>query len=241
MKSWIQLDLNNASWSSGCELLWIMYLWKVEYNLNFLYYFTFTVVNCFELCIFEKLNTTTYTQIIDSYTLWIALNYVSLKSWIQRKDLNHFRIISCELLWIMYLWKVEYNTKTNRWFTVKLWIALNYVSLKSWIQPKPPIREPTAVVNCFELCIFEKLNTTVTRHRSDEDWLWIALNYVSLKSWIQLLVKQFIWTMSCELLWIMYLWKVEYNPSLELPMFRFVVNCFELCIFEKLNTTHYYQ
>ena len=170
------------------------------------------VVNCFELCIFEKLNTTEYKKLKETFR--------------------------CELLWIMYLWKVEYNDK-------------------SVVPPQQ------AVVNCFELCIFEKLNTTTKIwnrhslccellwimylwkveynniiHEAYKSVLWIALNYVSLKSWIQLEFITIWQRKSCELLWIMYLWKVEYN-SRNLPKSKSdVVNCFELCIFEKLNTTH---
>ena len=95
---------------------------------------TSAVVNCFELCIFEKLNTTQYKQYVDSCWLWIALNYVSLKSWIQLTDFSTFNHLSCELLWIMYLWKVEYNLVKPQHKFLLLWIALNYVSLKSWIQ-----------------------------------------------------------------------------------------------------------
>ena len=143
--------------------------------------------------------------------LWIALNYVSLKSWIQRPHLLFRRLSSCELLWIMYLWKVEYNKVSKVWSSSLLWIALNYVSLKSWIQhvviwsqerlccellwimylwkveynPQCFRKICGNVVNCFELCIFEKLNTTTSSQKRSRR--------------------------SCELLWIMYLWKVEYN------------------------------
>ena len=137
-----------------------MYLWKVEYNYSFIERITADVVNCFELCIFEKLNTTVISLRSLSVMLWIALNYVSLKSWIQLNDATQTEGLGCELLWIMYLWKVEYNFEWHgRWFWL-LWIALNYVSLKSWIQQERDITAISRVVNCFELCIFEKLNTT---------------------------------------------------------------------------------
>ena len=170
---------------TSCELLWIMYLWKVEYNWSAIRRSKWRVVNCFELCIFEKLNTTIVTKSHLMLQLWIALNYVSLKSWIQLTLKFCCLLRRCELLWIMYLWKVEYN---GFWWLAKLtwlWIALNYVSLKSWIQRDFVLTITRCVVNCFELCIFEKLNTT--------------------NKLVILVVR------SCELLWIMYLWKVEYN------------------------------
>ena len=146
--------------------------------------------------------------------MWIALNYVSLKSWIQLDVMNQISVVSCELLWIMYLWKVEYNIS----------ICGNTFQ---------------GVVNCFELCIFEKLNTTICYGRNKNFTLWIALNYVSLKSWIQHSIWRICNTTSCELLWIMYLWKVEYNSTVGYIPITPVVNCFELCIFEKLNTTRH--
>ena len=163
-----------------------MYLWKVEYNPDDVFISSRTVVNCFELCIFEKLNTT---------------------------------------------FTIQQSTRSQ------LWIALNYVSLKSWIQPLISDQSSALVVNCFELCIFEKLNTTKIIFFISNRKLWIALNYVSLKSWIQRTINEKTWWGCCELLWIMYLWKVEYNYRIEFTRRSLVVNCFELCIFEKLNTT----
>ena len=159
--------LNTTLWqqtanNTSCELLWIMYLWKVEYNVTVSPVKGVSVVNCFELCIFEKLNTTSFDILHNHYLLWIALNYVSLKSWIQRSLIEFF----CHI-----------------------------------------------VVNCFELCIFEKLNTTTSYNGFWWLELWIALNYVSLKSWIQQAWFSLFISSSCELLWIMYLWKVEYNTA----------------------------
>ena len=163
LKSWIQQGTQKARIFCCCELLWIMYLWKVEYNKPILANSWSVVVNCFELCIFEKLNTTFVSVRLVSSLLWIALNYVSLKSWIQRVAVAVLARACCELLWIMYLWKVEYNLSVQTTSSGWLWIALNYVSLKSWIQPKSAIIPAWRVVNCFELCIFEKLNTTLSQ------------------------------------------------------------------------------
>ena len=67
----------------------------------------------------------------------------------------------------------------------RLWIALNYVSLKDWIQLKINLNDLDKVVNCFKLCIFERLNTIKAECCHQIEMLWIALNYVSLKDWIQ--------------------------------------------------------
>ena len=211
LKSWIQLGQQNIQHWRSCELLWIMYLWKVEYNTTHGRDWHRLVVNCFELCIFEKLNTTKPTIFRYSWWLWIALNYVSLKSWIQLRPWSSALplVVNCFELCIfekLNTTSISPNNTVNQ-----LWIALNYVSLKSWIQPKLPLVRALFVVNCFELCIFEKLNTTCSNMTIELYKLWIALNYVSLKSWIQRFL------MTCQT--------------------NVVVNCFELCIFEKLNTT----
>ena len=143
--------------------------------------------------------------------MWIALNYVSLKDWIQQiscKIRRHI-VVNCFKLCIF-----ERLNTTSVWWPLKiawLWIALNYVSLKDWIQHLCCHFLVKIVVNCFKLCIFERLNTTIISTRDVPQWLWIALNYVSLKDWIQQSVQEI--------------------------RSRYVVNCFKLCIFERLNTT----
>ena len=69
------------------------------------------------------------------------------------------------------------------------------------------------VVNRFKLCIFDRLNTTRSDWNIYVSLLWIALNYVSLTDWIQLFS--------------------------EIENKNVVVNRFKLCIFDRLNTTHY--
>ena len=113
----------------------------------------------------------------------------------------------------MYLWKIEYNWENTHDYTRLLWIALNYVSLKDWIQQYNQYISRRLVVNCFKLCIFERLNTTYSFRQRTWTELWIALNYVSLKDWIQ--------------------------QNNVVSIIVRVVNCFKLCIFERLNTTKY--
>ena len=138
----------------------------------------------------------------------------------------------------MYLWQIEYNLYffyygrclvVNRFKlcifdrlntttpaaaaqTIRLWIALNYVSLTDWIQLRLYYVCVSVVVNRFKLCIFDRLNTTIQMTLSIKFLLWIALNYVSLTDWIQ----QFKFTYSLIT----------------------VVNRFKLCIFDRLNTTY---
>ena len=134
LKYWIQLCICINRINLSCELLWIMYLWNIEYNTTEVKKHTLLVVNCFELCIFEILNTTWLNCFSCSLLLWIALNYVSLKYWIQLVKSTLALLTCCELLWIMYLWNIEYNFFYDTRLCRQLWIALNYVSLKYWIQ-----------------------------------------------------------------------------------------------------------
>ena len=113
----------------------------------------------------------------------------------------------------MYLWQIEYNNTVRAWFylivvnrcklcifdrlnttfhkkfcrIVLLWIALNYVSLTDWIQHVLCVYTFLCVVNRFKLCIFDRLNTTTFCYKIISIKLWIALNYVSLTDWIQLI------------------------------------------------------
>ena len=202
----------SSDWIACCELLWIMYLWNIEYNEDNIDYINVFVVNCFELCIFEILNTTRF-------------RYQGIQC-------------GCELLWIMYLWNIEYNSFA--------WTRIG-----------------SDVVNCFELCIFEILNTTLFNHNDFEyccELLWImylwnieynsspvAVGNAVVVNCFELCIFEILNTTyqrenndvrSCELLWIMYLWNIEYNTQKPRMFCCAVVNCFELCIFEILNTTH---
>ena len=123
-----------------------MYLWKIEYNAKHNNSTFISVVNCFKLCIFERLNTTQAHRIMLPWPLWIALNYVSLKDWIQL-DINiklYFNIlqqisqlkfciqfISPELKipdFFSSIWFFLYKNY-NRKIRLKIWI----LSIKSFI------------------------------------------------------------------------------------------------------------
>ena len=71
--------------------------------------------------------------------------------------------------------------------------------------------------------------------------LWIAFNYLSLKIWQQHIVFTPIEDISCELLSIIYLWRSDNNGLDKQAAYIFVVNCFQLFIFEDLTTTPPFQ
>ena len=69
----------------------------------------------------------------------------------------------------MYLWQIEYNKKNEYIIAIKLWIALNYVSLTDWIQRNRKFHKKQKVVNRFKLCIFDRLNTTLMSYKQSTD------------------------------------------------------------------------
>ena len=137
-----------------------MYLWQIEYNDIFSFEKNIPVVNRFKLCIFDRLNTTNSYIIKCDIMLWIALNYVSLTDWIQRHDPSAIRRIVVNRFKLCIFDRL--NTTLLRKFVskIRLWIALNYVSLTDWIQPLQWLASGCHVVNRFKLCIFDRLNTT---------------------------------------------------------------------------------
>ena len=61
-----------------CELLSNLYLCTMQHNLLKVNVCFFTVVNCFQICIFALCNTTCLPSTMLSIVLWIAFKFVSL-------------------------------------------------------------------------------------------------------------------------------------------------------------------
>ena len=91
-----------------------------------------------------------------------------------------------------------------------MWFAFKLVSLSHWIQLKSTISMTKTVVICFQISIFEPLNTASRGFAALEVLLWFAFKLVSLSHWIQ--QKR----------------KFQHQP--------YVVICFQISIFEPLNT-----
>ena len=95
---------------------------------------------------------------------------------------------------------------------IKLWFAFKLVSLSHWIQLQKTYNDSNNVVICFQISIFEPLNTAATRRGNYSAKLWFAFKLVSLSHWIQHMLK----------------------GAGEIQ----VVICFQISIFEPLNTAH---
>ena len=141
---------------------------------------------CFQISSFEPLETTIKFSVPNSTMLWFAFKLVSLNHWKQ----PHVQYI------IKYM---------------ELWFAFKLVSLNHWKQLKLKRELYMCVVICFQISIFEPLETTLTRLDAFTLMLWFAFKLVSLNHWKQ--------------------------PTGEKFHDLLVVICFQISIFEPLETT----
>ena len=93
-----------------------------------------------------------------------------------------------------------------------LWFAFKLVSLNHWIQQRKNFNHWQTVVICFQISIFEPLNTACSVNQPSQTKLWFAFKLVSLNHWIQL--------------------------NTIVIVLRLVVICFQISIFEPLNTAN---
>ena len=92
-----------------------------------------------------------------------------------------------------------------------LWFAFKLVSLNHWKQHNNVTVRTMSVVICFQISIFEPLETTSTITRTSISPLWFAFKLVSLNHWKQLNTQR--------------------------TFCGNVVICFQISIFEPLETT----
>ena len=165
---------------------------------------------CFQISIFEPLNTAFAAGTKSESPLWFAFKLVSLSHWIQQDDFEVLlnRVVICFQISIFE----PLNTAVDRLPTtvIQLWFAFKLVSLSHWIQLCICFTGRRYVVICFQISIFEPLNTASVSHCYPWFQLWFAFKLVSLSHWIQL--------------------------KFVLLLKRVVVICFQISIFEPLNT-----
>ena len=117
------------------------------------------VVICFQISIFEPLNTAMIVSISFRVELWFAFKLVSLNHWIQHLIINTIarRVVICFQISIFE----PLNTAEEREVPNKLplWFAFKLVSLNHWIQRLICDLKSRRVVICFQISIFEPLNT----------------------------------------------------------------------------------
>ena len=168
-----------------CELLSNKYLWNIKYSYLQGKESTWRVVNCFQINIFEISNTAYYRyrniasrcELLSNKYLWNIKYSSTADSTRQEQVVNCFQInifeisntaqqyavgvdFCCELLSNKYLWNIKYSSPSRNF-------------------------KQRAVVNCFQINIFEISNTA---------------SIVSKPT-----------RASCELLSNKYLWNIKYS------------------------------
>ena len=125
-------------------------------------YYLNKVVICFQISIFEPLNTAHLLRSWTGIWLWFAFKLVSLSHWIQPQ-------YACSILYqVVICFQISIFEPLNtaddyqRFWDSMLWFAFKLVSLSHWIQQKAINRMNKLVVICFQISIFEPLNTAYT-------------------------------------------------------------------------------
>ena len=195
----------------SCDLLSIYYLWHTENN-------------GYQISIYFAL-------------LWFAFNLLSLTYWKQLVGRVKPRNICCDLLSIYYLWHTENNSWDSFTWRGVLWFAFNLLSLTYWKQLNNPFKRSVAVVICFQSIIFDILKTTHSSRVIAQCLLWFAFNLLSLTYWKQRKILMDVYSISCDLLSIYYLWHTENNHRQDGYLLLTVVICFQSIIFDILKTT----
>ena len=145
----------------------------------------FVVVICFQISIFEPLETTPTCFTFRALALWFAFKLVSLNHWKQLcKDYDgKHEVVICFQISIFE--PLETTSTDSMSCKTMLWFAFKLVSLNHWKQRKyrPSCNAP--VVICFQISIFEPLETTQLVCNGARRKLWFAFKLVSLNHWKQ--------------------------------------------------------
>ena len=132
--------------------------------------------------------------------MWFAFKLVSLNHWIQLADGNDGTdgVVICFQISIFEPLNTAIPNISN--YGRRLWFAFKLVSLNHWIQHNEIILTKLLVVICFQISIFEPLNTAGFCVENDVWKLWFAFKLVSLNHWIQLFEELRLDEVRCDLL-----------------------------------------
>ena len=155
---------------------------------------------CFQISIFEPLETTWAWIWSYVYRLWFAFKLVSLNHWKQQTWMQQVPI----LVVICFQISIFEPLETTVWQTenaiIQLWFAFKLVSLNHWKQRNWYDKKIFLVVICFQISIFEPLETTILLVFSLKLLLWFAFKLVSLNHWKQRFFEVTEQDTSCDLL-----------------------------------------
>ena len=158
------------------------------------------VVICFQISIFEPLETTYHGKNVLLQTLWFAFKLVSLNHWKQLLNLDLIQLIVVICFQISIFEPLETTLLNTSISSRMLWFAFKLVSLNHWKQHKANSFAYGRVVICFQISIFEPLETTVPRNNYPQWELWFAFKLVSLNHWKQRSTSSNNTSKSCDLL-----------------------------------------
>ena len=158
------------------------------------------VVICFQISIFEPLETTYIARTTLVRELWFAFKLVSLNHWKQHSSCrkNSLHVVICFQISIFE--PLETTRTVLAWNLRLLWFAFKLVSLNHWKQPYCSIRRLVYVVICFQISIFEPLETTHVTKSMGWIVLWFAFKLVSLNHWKQHDFSNTVGDFGCDLL-----------------------------------------
>ena len=121
------------------------------------------VVICFQISIFEPLETTGARPEHAEGRLWFAFKLVSLNHWKQHyaDGLVQQDVVICFQISIFE--PLETTKNRRSWHKSRLWFAFKLVSLNHWKQHNLYRKLRKRVVICFQISIFEPLETTLAK------------------------------------------------------------------------------
>ena len=132
--------------------------------------------------------------------LWFAFKLVSLNHW-KQLPLQHIQftfVVICFQISIFEPLETAKNEEFSKsWM---LWFAFKLVSLNHWKQPFVGVGRKDMVVICFQISIFEPLETAQKEHIWPYHQLWFAFKLVSLNHWKQQPIIQLGRVNRCDLL-----------------------------------------
>ena len=155
---------------------------------------------CFQISIFEPLETTTGKLCWTNAQLWFAFKLVSLNHWKQQimSWENQPYVVICFQISIFE--PLETTLLRRPFIIITLWFAFKLVSLNHWKQPCKLGIPAAEVVICFQISIFEPLETTYGLVTVTNHMLWFAFKLVSLNHWKQQTNNNNLVDFCCDLL-----------------------------------------
>ena len=140
---------------------------------------------CFQISIFEPLETTYDMRVAFLIQLWFAFKLVSLNHWKQLALVLTPISLVVICFQISIFEPLETTAADTAPITILLWFAFKLVSLNHWKQHLGHFLSQPSVVICFQISIFEPLETTSIQILHSINLLWFAFKLVSLNHWKQ--------------------------------------------------------